>query len=255
LPAFNKWLRKPWYRFWKLIESSLYDGRSYCLHIPYGQRVFTPWFEMNPESDFTCMIRSIRSSGPLFYPIEKCFVLYQLARRSFLLPGDMAECGVYKGGTAELLAWVLASRKVGASKLHLFDTFTGPPDTCIPERDYDSPGDFSDTSIEGVQKRLRTYAALCEFHKGIIPDTFAEVMEVSRYSFVHIDVDIYPAVRDCCEWFWPRLTPGGVMVFNVYGAYPYRFAAKAAVDEFFAKHVDQLLYLPTGQAVAIKTVP
>jgi O-methyltransferase len=253
LPKLNMYLRIPWYKFWKLIERSLYAGRSYTLHIPFGQRVYTPWFEMNPQSEFTRVMQSVRASGPQWYPIDKCYMLYQLARRSQQLPGDMAECGVYKGETAQLLAWILASGNAEASRLHLFDTFAGMPKTCIPDRDYHKPGDFSDTSLGEVQKRLGRHASLCVFHPGVIPKTFAEVADVAQYSFVHVDVDIYPAVRDCCQWFWPRLTPGGVMVFNVYGLYPYRFAERVAVDEFFAKHIEQPIVLPTGQAIVMKT--
>ena len=43
------------------------------------------------------------------------------------------------------------------------------------------------------------------------------------------------------------------MVFNTYGAYPYRYSTRADVDEFFAKETDKPIILPTAQAIAIKT--
>jgi hypothetical protein len=126
------------------------------------------------------------------------------------------------------------------------------PDTSVPERDYHSSGDFSDTSLNRVQRRLQGFPFLA-FHPGLMPQTFDEVAAVPTYSFVHVDVDIYPSVLECCKWFWPRLCPGGMIVFDDYGFYPYRYAARVAVDEFFASSVESLIVLPTGQAVAIKS--
>jgi len=126
------------------------------------------------------------------------------------------------------------------------------PDLSLPERDYHSPGDFSDTSLDSVKWRLKDFSFV-EFHPGMMPQTFDEVVAVPAFSFVHVDVDIYPAVLECCNWFWPRLCPGGVIVFDDYGFYPYRYAARAAVDDFFSDlEEDPLIVLPTGQAVAIK---
>jgi len=248
-------LRRPWFALWRLIENMLYTGRSYTLHVPYGQRIYTPWFDVNRESDFTRAMHVIRSSGPLTVSPDRCYMLYQLARRSLTVPGDVAECGVYKGSTAQLLAWVLSSEHTRGRRLHLFDTFRGMPDDVIAARDYHSPGDFGDTSVDYVRGRLGHHVTLCDFHPGLIPDTLADVSKIASYAFVHVDVDIYPAVMDCCRWFWPRLSPGGIMVFDDYGFYPYRLAARAAVDEFFAKEIDQPLVMPTGQAVLIKTAP
>ncbi len=146
--------------------------------------------------------------------------------------GAVAECGVWTGGTAQLLAEVIG-RGEGDSALHLFDTFEGMPATVDSRRDYHSPGDFSDTSVDFVKNRLRTYPYV-DIHKGVIPATFSEVDPSMAFSLVHIDVDIYEPTLASCEWFWPRLKPCGVMVFDDYGFFPYRRAERAAVDEFFA---------------------
>lgn len=250
----SRFLRKPWYQFWRLIEKTFYHGRAYTLSVPYGYRVLTPWFDTTSESGFAQAIGAVSASGPLVVSLDRCYILYQFARRSLLLPGHMAECGVYTGGTAHLIAWVLSSSS-GSKKLHLFDTFSGMPDTAIPQRDYHSAGDFSRTSVGYVKRRLREYESLCEYHPGLMPETFSEVARVQQYSFVHVDVDIYPSVAACCDWFWQRLSLGGVMVFDDYGHYPYRNAARAAVDQFFANQWEKPIVLPTGQAVAIRTKP
>ena len=35
--------------------------------------------------------------------------------------------------------------------------------------------------------------------------------------WAHIDVDIYQSVRDCISFIYPRLSPGGFMIFDDYG--------------------------------------
>jgi len=68
---------------------------------------------------------------------------------------------------------------------------------------------------------------------------------------VHIDVDIYQSVKDCCEFFYPRLHAGGVMLFDDYGKWTCP-GAKLAVDEFFATKPEKRFYFPSGQCFVIK---
>ena len=66
------------------------------------------------------------------------------------IPGNIVECGVYRGGTATMLANLTAD-KTPYKKLLLFDTFTGIP---CSDANYDSHkvGDFHDTNLEDVKK-------------------------------------------------------------------------------------------------------
>lgn len=247
----SRLLRKPWYAFWRMLEKKAYWGHAYSLQVPYGQRIFTPWFEKEATSDFAHTLSAVRAVGPLVVSPDRCYMLYQFALRALALPGDMAECGVYTGGTAQLISSVIAESKQLHKGFHLFDSFSGMPAESSPKRDYHSPGDFSDTSLARVKDRLRQYP-FCEFHPGFMPATFDTVADIQQYSFVHVDVDIYPSVKVCCEWFWPRMVSGGVMIFDDYGFYPYRFAAKAAADEYFSQRIEKPIALPTGQAFVIK---
>lgn len=175
----------------------------------------------------------------------RCFVLWQCARQACAVSGAAAELGVYRGGTARLLARVFA----GARKpLHLFDTFEGMP-AVDPVRDRHREGDFARTSLASVQSFVRG-TELVHFHPGLFPETAHDVSG-ERFAFAHIDADIYESVKSACEFFYPRLSPGGIAVFDDYG-----FAtcpgAKKAVDEFFAHTPEVPLYLPTGQCVMTK---
>jgi O-methyltransferase len=52
----------------------------------------------------------------------------------------------------------------------------------------------------------------------------------------------------CCEFFYPRLNPGGAMIFDDYG-FPSCPGVRQAVDEYCRNHDLQLLYLQSGQAL------
>jgi O-methyltransferase len=246
-----KILRKPWYMFWDFVTKFFFEGKPYTLQVPYGHRVFTPWFDIKNSSEFSEVLQIVNKSGESIVSPDRYYMLYQLARMSLNRDGDFAECGVYKGGSAHLIS-LLISKSEKYKLFHLFDTFSGMPETSIPSRDYHAPGDFSDTSLDAVKARLADFKSFCNFYPGLIPDTFRQIQNTQQFSFVHIDVDIFQSVLDCCKWFWPRMSSGGVIVFDDYGFYPYRRAAKAAVDEFFYSEPEEPISLPTGQALIIK---
>ncbi len=180
---------------------------------------------------------------------DRCYVLYILLRQTASVPGDVWECGVYKGGTAAMLGAML-NHYAPEKSLYLFDTFEGMPDT-DPLKDWHKQGDFSDTSIEAVS----AYVGLekqCVYRKGFIPDTF-KGLETSVVAFAHIDVDIYKSISDCLAFIWPRLSMGGFIVFDDYG-FPSCPGARAAVDEFFSGKSCFPLCLPTGQALVFKHI-
>ena len=178
---------------------------------------------------------------------ECCYILYTMAQQSLNLNGELWECGVYKGGTAMLLAEII-SQNGNKRSLHLFDTFEGMPET-DDIKDLHSQGDFSDTSFNKV-KALVGREEFVSIHKGFIPQTFSD-FEDSAISFAHIDVDIFSAVRDCCEFIYPRILAGGIMIFDDYGI-PSCPGARQAIDEYFADKPEEPLILTTGQALVFK---
>jgi O-methyltransferase len=202
--------------------------------------LFSPW----RSAAFTAEYASI---SPLTLVGEdRCYVLASLATQALRLDGEFWECGVYRGGTAMLLAGRLST---AATRLRLFDTFEGMPETDAA-RDWHKAGDFSDTSLDAVRSRVR--GDFVHFHKGLIPATFSG-LESTRIAFAHVDVDIHSAILACCEFIFPRLCVGGFMVFDDYGS-PSCPGARSAVDEFFLERTATPLVLPTGQALVFKSV-
>jgi O-methyltransferase len=205
----------------------------------HGQRMFSPWLGFGPFEGY-CAVARERS----LVTADRCWILWSLARQALSLDGDFWECGVYQGGTAAMFARFLKASG-SQKKLHLFDTFKGMPCT-LKGVDWHKEGDFADTSLESVRAYVGA-EELCVYHQGLIPETFAG-LETANIAFAHIDVDIYQSVMDCMNFIFPRLEPGGFMVFDDYGV-PTCPGARKAVDEFFAGKKVVPLVLPTYQAV------
>lgn len=210
--------------------------------------LFSPWRGYGDFKSYYEIARPFTVVSP-----DRCYVLYSLALQAVNLDGHWYECGVYEGGSAMLLAKLLdAKKRHKQTRLHLFDTFEGMPET-DPQKDLHKKGDFADTSLEAVKGRVSSLISdpnLVKFYKGFMPDTFKDLSSHS-ISFAHIDVDIYQSVLDCCNFIYPRLQNGGFMIFDDYG-FPSCPGARRAVDEFFPDKHEIPLILPTGQAVVFR---
>jgi len=123
------------------------------------------------------------------------------------------------------------------------------PETGHHSVDGHRKGDFADTSLEEVKEFLKDNNNVY-FYPGIFPKTADPILN-SIFSFVHVDVDIHQSAVDCCNFFYDKLSSGGIMVFDDYGwaSCP---GVKTAVDDFFSNKSEVPCYLPTGQAIVIK---
>ncbi|MBF0145342.1 MAG: class I SAM-dependent methyltransferase [Magnetococcales bacterium] len=170
------------------------------------------------------------------------YMLRQLVAHSRGLGGEIAEVGSYRGGSAYLLA------VDGDRWVHVFDTFAGMPET-DPRWDHFRQGDFGDTSLQEVRDFLAPLPHVT-LYPGVFPDTAGPIGD-KRFGLVHVDVDIHQSVLECCRFFYPRLVPGGILVFDDYG-FPKCPGAKKAVDEFFLDLPETPLYTASGQAIVVR---
>ena len=205
--------------------------------------LFSPWLG-HPEFQ---EIYEGASPYTLVSP-DRCYILVSLARYASHLAGDFAECGVYRGGTALLLARVLT--KAASKRLYLFDSFKGLPRMDRERDPWFSEGQYCSESVEAVEALLADFRNMVDIRAGWIPETF-QGLETGRYAFVHSDVDLYQSTLDCCKYFYPRLSSGGVLLFDEYAFAPSR-GEKDAVDEFFYDKPESPMTLPTGQAFVLK---
>ena len=109
---------------------------------------FSPWLGYGDFGKYY----GIAAPRTLVSP-ESCYVLRTLLLQCLNVRGDIWECGVYKGGTAAMIASLLRN-SVSKKKLFLFDTFEGMPET-DPIKDWVKKGVFNDTSAEAVIRYRR----------------------------------------------------------------------------------------------------
>jgi O-methyltransferase len=172
-------------------------------------------------------------------PPVNLYVLYSLAQEVSTIAGDMAEIGVYAGGSTLLLAVTNGSKNI-----HAFDTFSGIPNSSISAIDEHRGGDFSDVDANKVKAMLGRYKNIT-IHDGDIAETKNDVRN-NTFSFVHVDCDVYKPIKECCEFFVPRLSPYGIIIFDDYNLHTCP-GARTAVDEYFGDSI--FLVHPTGQGV------
>lgn len=173
----------------------------------------------------------------------KGYILVCLAMHASHFNGDMAEFGVYRGGSAYLIA-----KTVPQKTLHLFDTFTGIPSVDSKHDPKSLKGMFRGSSSQKVKEVLQGQN-IC-IYEGIFPDTTLGVKD-RKFCFVHSDADVYPSTLAACEFFYPRLTPGGILLFDDYG-YIGTPGARDAVDEFFKDKPETPVVFMPDQAIVIK---
>lgn len=138
------------------------------------------------------------------------------------LPGAVAECGVYRGGTLRLLARALPDKTVWG-----FDSFQGMP----PVRDFDShkEGDFGNTSYAEVSNFISDLNNV-RLIPGIFPGTFKYAENEKEFCLVHLDCDIYDSYMSALSFFMPRLVEGGYLITDDCHICQ---GAKRAIDEVF----------------------
>jgi len=190
---------------------------------------------------------------------------YFLARYflyAMTLDGAFAECGVFRGTSALFLCRAARTLRPGyaGEGLHLVDSFQGlsrpSGDDFVDALGEDGsvvrgsvPEGSLHAPIEAARHALREFPA-ARVHEGWIPAVLQSLPE-TRWAFVHVDVDLYEPTRDCLDFFYPRLCPGGVIVCDDYGA-PLFPGAHRAWDRFCDAHDVPYVVLDTGQSVILK---
>jgi hypothetical protein len=179
---------------------------------------------------------------------ERLYALYKSVQYVVenRIPGDIVECGVWRGGSMKLAAHVLLALGVTDRTLFLYDTFEGmtEPD---PEVDLDSYGNDATNDWLEVQRRgvKWSYAPIEEvrdviagsgypmdkvvFVKGPVEDTIPATVP-DRISLLRLDTDWYSSTKHEIEHLYPRLSMHGVLLLDDYGHYQ---GARRAVDEYF----------------------
>ncbi len=103
-------------------------------------------------------------------------------------------------------------------------------------------------SLPDVKRNLAEHESRLEFHPGFFPASTAGLDEL-RFSFVHLDLDLYDSTIAALEWFWPRLASGGILLSH---DYPLADGVVRAFHEFFDGRVEPFIPLSGNQCLAVK---
>jgi O-methyltransferase len=158
------------------------------------------------------------------------------------IAGDLVECGVWRGGSAFLMAGLLRRRGVRDRRVWLFDSFAGlPPPEEIDgpkaiayARDVASPGYFENcrADLNGVEAAVAGLGlgAYVRIVKGWFEQTLPEFRErVGPISVLRVDADWYSSVRCCLENLFDQVSAGGFIVLDDYFTWD---GCAVAVHEF-----------------------
>ncbi len=195
------------------------------------------------DRGFVRRLSDIRIEGRALQSLEELANIARMTKETAGLGGDVAELGVYRGGTARVIA-----ENKGSRPLHLFDSFKGM--VTAGRGDIHATGDFGNTSLKDVQEYLREFEGI-HFHEGWFPAT-ARGLESTRFSFVHLDADLYESTMEALKFFYPRIFPGGILLAHDYNSISCPGVAKA-YREYFSPGQSLILELGgTTQCLVVK---
>jgi len=196
----------------------------------------------NPE--LIEILLKIQKEHKTLQSLAELYNIYKLSEQTKHLDGDIAEVGVYKGGSAKLIAI-----NKGKRNLHLFDSFEGIL-TVSKSLDILRREQFKDTSLKEVKKCLSGFDNIF-FHKGWFPVTAKSVKD-QKFSFIHLDVDLYQSTLDALDFFYDRMNRGGVILSHDYNSIICP-GVKKAFDKFFNHKEEIIIELAgTTQCLVVK---
>jgi hypothetical protein len=181
----------------------------------------------------------------------RAHVIAWAAQRARSIPGDFVECGVNKGGLATV-ALQYADLPKTDKRMYLFDTYQGMADDLLTDAEKKLglvAGTYEDCYGEVVD-RFRPYGDQVRVVRGAVPYTLDQ-FQGGRVSFLSIDMNCAAPEVAAMEFFYPKLSPGAVVVFDDYG-WKTHINQKHAIDAFFLGKPETVMSLPTGQGVVVK---
>jgi O-methyltransferase len=161
--------------------------------------------------------------------------------------GDFVECGVWRGGSIMAAAITLLRLGINDRELYLFDTFAGMPAPSEADRSLTAPDqrpadrwqrdlreDHNEWAYAPLEAVLANVASTgyprehVHLVKGPVEETIPDRAPQS-IALLRLDTDWYSSTRHELEHLYPRLVPGGVVIFDDYGAWA---GHRQAVDDY-----------------------
>ena len=150
--------------------------------------------------------------------IGRFLALYEAYRLTQGLVGHIAEAGVWKGSSLLFLAKLTQLfEPESLTQVHGFDWFK-EAELDPEEAHLGDPGAYLE-SQERLQKLIdvQSLDSIVKLHVVDLRselDDFFNKYEHLQFKLVFLDCGLYRAVCHCIEHFWPRLTPGGILLLD-----------------------------------------
>lgn len=223
-------------------EIGAIGGLVHAVVLPHA--TYAPWFG---DAGFKALWNAVAAATLIDH--YRGHALYSLAAQCAALPGDMLEVGVWRGGSGALVAAAAAGNP--GARVFLADTFAGVVKAGAADGAYRG-GEHADADAGQCRALLdRLGLGNAAILVGVFPEETGAAITGRRFSFVHIDVDVHDSVRDAFAWAWPRLLPGGCVVFDDYG-FEQCPGATLAVNAIRSGADRRFVHNLNGQAVLVK---
>jgi O-methyltransferase len=157
------------------------------------------------------------------------------------IPGDLVECGVWRGGAGILMRAVLAAYGDETRCVWLADSFAGvpPPDAAKYKADNGVRLDrfafilaVPETEVRANFQRYGLLDDRVRFLPGWFKDTLPDA-PIDRIAVLRLDGDLYESTIQALDALYPRLSPGGFCIIDDYHAMK---PCWQAVTDYRAKH-------------------
>lgn len=195
--------------------------------------------------------RTYTYHGSFRYRVGPLLAFAHFMNKTKDMPGDIAEFGVYQGGS--LAAWAKNVKLMDLRKhVYGFDSFEGYPDVAPIDTQGPDPkksksvfrGGLRETSYESVRAKIDGLGVgnVVTLVKGFYPESF-KGYEHLRFCQVFIDCDLYEAHKAVLVYVYPRMVTGGIVMLEEYD--DERFpGAKKALDEFLRDKPEKMVVIP-----------
>lgn len=207
-------------------------------------------FHIDIEPEFLELWEEVRPFTMTY--LERGYALYKSVEYicKHTIPGDLVECGVWKGGSCMLMAYVLKKYNQEDRRIFLYDTFSGmtePTGEDVIAWNDKSVLDKWEEDKLGIKNNFTSWAVGIEvvrsnlartgyppeqlhFIEGDILETL-RTRRPDRVALLRLDTDWYQSTAYELEVLYPQLEKGGVLIIDDYGHFK---GARKAVDDYFA---------------------
>ncbi len=155
----------------------------------------------------------------------------------------LVECGVCDGLTFFFVAHALKYNDINFDAF-LYDSWS----KFLFDKKRDI-FDYSYLNIDIVKKNLLEFEKVLTFNEGNIPEVFKSSSNPKKVDLLHIDLNSKGATFDSLNFFYEKISSGGVVIFDDYGRIK---DEKEVIDKFFINKKGNFISLPTGQAIFFK---